>query len=855
MATDVFDLFARLSIDTSEYESGLSRARGLAGKAGGVISSGINKAAKLTTAALVATTTAVTAFGKSAVQTGLSFDAAMGQVAATAGKTAEELAETSGHVTTAYGEFNGTLRDFAKFMGKNTAFTATEAAQALNYMALAGYSTQESMEMLPTVLDMAAAGSMDLARASDMITDTQSALGLTAERTALMVDEFAKAASTGNTSVEQLGEAFLTVGGLGKELNNGFVQLSDGTVAEIDNIEQLEIAFTAMANAGIKGSEAGTHMRNMLLKLANPTSKGAAALEEMGVAVFNAEGQMNSLDVIFSQLSDSFEKMSQQEKLATIGELFNARDTASAEALLAAVEQDWDRIGESVLQAKGSATEMANTKLDNLQGQLTIMKSALEGAKITLSDKLTPSLKDLVKWGTQAIGKLTSAFEEGGLEGLVDAFGELLGEGLNKGIEKLPQLTSLAGTLLSALGRALLDNIDKVADAATAVLTEIANLMVKGIPGFLKVIGEIGKKVGKWLVENADLILDGIETLIDNIVNFVADNAGAFVGGVMRLISRIIPRLPSVLKTLIDALPTFLQNIVDAIVENAPLLIQGVTDTIITLINYLPDIITLLIDALPGLLTTLFGALIDNFDILFDACVDVMMALIQAAPDIILLLIEKLPEMLKQIVQGLVDNVPILVEGAIKVVTELVTHLPEIILGLIEAIPDILTSIGEAFGPLGDILGTLFSGIVATIGGILGGLVTIASDIFGKVKDTITGIFDLIDAKQKEADAKERHAQTTQAIKDTENEKGLRLVHSADGNVSWWELADEEKYKAAYGGRDPLGLLKDKEPQKVDVGGEITIKGVNNENEFIGASKMTEAELARMFQTQGRLYD
>ena len=232
-----------------------------------------------------------------------------------------------------------------------------------------------------------------------------------------------------------------------------------------------------------------------------------------------------------------------------------------------------------------------------------------------------------------------------------------------------------------------------------------------------------------------------------------------------------------------------------------------------------------------------------------------MMALIQAAPDIILLLIEKLPEMLKQIVQGLVDNVPILVEGAIKVVTELVTHLPEIILGLIEAIPDILTSIGEAFGPLGDILGTLFSGIVATIGGILGGLVTIASDIFGKVKDTITGIFDLIDSKQKEAEAKERHAQTTQAIKDTENEKGLRLVHSADGTTSWWELADEEKYKAAYGGRDPLGLLKDKEPQKVDVGGEITIKGVNNENEFIGASKMTEAELARMFQTQGRLYD
>ncbi len=854
MASDVFDLFARLSIDTSQYESGLSRARGMAGKVGGVMSSGLNKAAKLTSAALAATSAAVTAFGKSAVQTGLSFDAAMGQVAATAGKTADELAETSGHVTTAYGEFNGTLRDFAKFMGKNTAFTATEAAQALNYMALAGYSTQQSMEMLPTVLDMAAAGSMDLARASDMITDTQSALGLSAERTALMVDEFAKAASTGNTSVEQLGEAFLTVGGLGKELNNGFIQLSDGTVQEIDNIEQLEIAFTAMANAGIKGSEAGTHMRNMLLKLANPTKGGTEALEKMGISVFDAEGKMRSLDNVFSDLSHSFEQMSQQEKLATIGELFNARDTASAEALLAAVEQDWDRIGESVLQAKGSATEMANTKLDNLQGQLTIMKSALEGAKITLSDKLVPSLKDLVKWGTTAIGKLTTAFEEGGVDGLMGAFGDLLSEGLNKGIEKLPNLTRLAGTLLSALGKGLLDNIDKVADAATQVLTEIAKLMITGLPGFLKVIGEIGKKIGTWLIENADLLLDGIETLIENIVDFVADNAGAFIGGIIKLVSKIVPRLPGILKTIIEALPTLLQNIVDAIVENAPMLVLAVADMLAMLAESLPDLIMTLIDALPDLLLTLFNALIDNFPILFNAVVDLITKLIEQAPTIILKIVEALPDMLEQIITGVLNNLPILIEGAVKVVTQLVAHLPEIIMGLIEAIPSILESIGEAFGPLSDILGTLFSGIVATIGGILGGLVTIASDIFGKVKDTITGIFDLIDAKQKEADAKERHAQTTQAIKDTENEKGLRLVHSADGNVSWWELADEEKYKAAYGGRDPLGLLKDKEPQKIDVGGEITIKGVNDKNEFVGAAHMTEQELAHMFQTQGRLY-
>ena len=155
MATDVFDLFARLSIDTSKYEKGLTSAKGMATSMGSSIASGIGKAAKVATAALAASATAVTAFTKGAVQTGLSFDAAMGEVAATAGKTEEELASMTGHVSTSFGEFEGTLREFALFMGKNTAFSATEAAQALNYMALAGYNTQATRSLVPNGQSMA----------------------------------------------------------------------------------------------------------------------------------------------------------------------------------------------------------------------------------------------------------------------------------------------------------------------------------------------------------------------------------------------------------------------------------------------------------------------------------------------------------------------------------------------------------------------------------------------------------------------------------------------------------------------------------------------------------------------------
>ena len=157
-------------------------------------------------------------------------------------------------------------------MGSTTAFSATQAADALNYMALAGYDTETSIEMLPTVLDLAASGSMDLARASDMVTDTQSALGLSLEETSDLVDQMAKTASKSNTSVEQLGDAMLTIGATARNVAGGTTELS--TVLGV------------LADNGIKGSEAGTHLRNILLKMNPDTDKAVAAWENLGISAY-----------------------------------------------------------------------------------------------------------------------------------------------------------------------------------------------------------------------------------------------------------------------------------------------------------------------------------------------------------------------------------------------------------------------------------------------------------------------------------------------------------------------------------------------------------------------------------------
>ena len=189
----------------SSFNTAVSGAQksltGLGGKA-------LVGATKLTAKALAGTAAAVAAVGAVSVKTGKEFDTAMSQVAATMGKTMQEMQNEVGSVELAWGDFSGNLREYALEMGKHTAFSASQAAEALNYMALAGYDTQTSMSMLPNVLNLAAAGGMELATASDMVTDTQSAFGISLARTSQMVDEMAKAASTGNTSVQQLGDAF-----------------------------------------------------------------------------------------------------------------------------------------------------------------------------------------------------------------------------------------------------------------------------------------------------------------------------------------------------------------------------------------------------------------------------------------------------------------------------------------------------------------------------------------------------------------------------------------------------------------------------------------------------------------------
>lgn len=382
---NLFELMAKLSLDSSEYEAGIDIAKKTV--------SGFEKAAGVAFAAAAA---AFTKFATDAVQTGIEFDASMSQVAATMGTTVDQI---------------DNLREFAQEMGAKTKFSAVQAADALNYMALAGYDAQKSMSMLPIVLNLAAAGNMDLAKASDMVTDAESALGLTTEQTNAMVDQMAKTASKSNTSVEQLGEAMLTIGGTAQFMAGG--------------TDRLQTVLGLLADNGIKGSEAGTHLRNMILKLSKPTKEGAATIEQLGLKIFDAEGNMRDMQDIILDLGVAMQNMTQEEKVQAISNMFNARDLSAVNALLGTSKERWDELGAAISEAGGSANQMAETQLDNLNGDITIMKSALEGVKIQFSDGITPAIRDIVQ-------RLTKALSQPKTQKFLNDVGKKLGELLKR---------------------------------------------------------------------------------------------------------------------------------------------------------------------------------------------------------------------------------------------------------------------------------------------------------------------------------------------------------------------------------------------------------------------------------------
>lgn len=564
---DLFDLAAKITLDSSGYERGLRDAESQTTGFG----SKIGSAMKVAAGAITAATGAVLAFTRSSVKVGAEFDASMSQVAATMGYTVEELNTAGSEASQTF----QTLRDFAQEMGSTTAFSATEASEALNYMALAGYDAETSMSMLPTVLNLAAAGSIGLAEASDMVTDAQSALGLTLEETVEMTDKMAVASSKSNTSVAQLGEAILTVGGTAKSLAGGTTELS--------------AALGVLADNGIKGSEGGTALRNVILSLSAPTDQAAAKMKELGLEVYDAEGNMRPLNDIFLDLNGTLSTMTQGEQTEVLNTLFNKVDLKSANALLATSADRWDELSAAIDNADGAAQSMAEALRDNLQGDIKLFKSALEGAQIAISDGLTPALRKFVQFGSDGISKLTSAFKEGGLSGAMDAFGSILSDGLTMIINELPKFVDAGVQLIMSLAQGILQNLPTIVAAGLEIIAAVMSGVAEAIPQLLGMLPDLIGQVATTLIENLPLIIEsGIQLII------------AVIEGLSEAIPQLVSYVPQIVSTIVEVLINNVDMLVEAALQIIIALAEGLIKSLPKLLKKAPEIIASLVSAIIG---------------------------------------------------------------------------------------------------------------------------------------------------------------------------------------------------------------------------------------------------------------
>lgn len=578
---------AQRSIEDGLNEASASAGRSAGSTAGSNFSSalgnGIRTASRVVAGAVTAASTAVVAFGGTAVQAGMSFDSSMSQVAATMGTTVDQIED---------------LRSFAQEMGSTTAFSATQAADALNYMALAGYDAETSMNMLPNVLNLAAAGGIDLASASDMVTDASSALGLTLDETAYMVDQMAQASSISNTSVAQLGEAFLTLGATGANAQGGTTELA--TVLGV------------LADNGIKGSEAGTHLRNMILSLTNPTTEASGVLQELGISAYDSEGNMRNMVDIIYDLQDATSSLTQEQSDSIVSTVFNRADLASVNALLNTSVERYETLYDTITEADGAASSMADTQLDNLAGDITLFQSALEGAQIAVSDSMNPTLREFVQLGSDGISRMTTAFQEGGLEGAMGELGTWLSEALGTIVEKAPEIVSAGIQLLSALGDGLVENAPLIADSALEVLQTLVDNFTEsvdsgGVNDLASTALTIIEKLGNFLVENLPTLMGSAAELVTQLIMFIADPENQ-----MMLMDLGMNLLIAVADGIVQATPTLLSILPELIATNIQVAIAEFPKFLSTIGELLGDLAMMVIGLVGGLMGDSYDEVVDN---------------------------------------------------------------------------------------------------------------------------------------------------------------------------------------------------------------------------------------------------
>lgn len=453
------DNLYRFSRRTNQsFLSSVNKMDAFADKTFSFMAKGAAAASAGITGALAASTTA-----------GASFESQMSTVQAISQASESEMAR---------------LKALAKQMGIETKFSATEAGQGLEYMAMAGWEVDSMLAGLPGIMNLTAASGEDLGQVSDIVTDAMTAFNLEASRSAEFADVLARASARSNTDVAMMGQTFKYVAPVAGAL--GF------------SIQDTATAIGLMANAGIKGEQAGTSLRAMFTRIVKPTAEVAAAMGRIGLTVSNSDGSMRSLNEILRDLRAGFSGLSESERASTAASLAGQEAMSGMLALVSASDEDYKKLSDSIYHAKGAAEEMAGVRMDNLKGDVTLLKSSAEGAGIAIYEGLSEPLREGVQTGTEWLNSFTESVEEN--------------------LPTIRREVKSAGSALMGfvdpvldLGSWFLQHPEVIQGGLTGLVSTLLTFKAaKGITSAVKLFGSLSGMIKAWPVAAAGLAIGGI---------------------------------------------------------------------------------------------------------------------------------------------------------------------------------------------------------------------------------------------------------------------------------------------------------------------------------------------------------
>lgn len=734
----------------------------------------------LITGAIGAASGAVTALGGYAVKVGKEFESGMSQIGATLGYSVEELHDE----TSAAHENMEKLTAKAEEMGRKTAFSASQAAEGLNILAMSGYDAETSIDMVENVLNLAAAGGLSLAQSASYVSGSMKGFVAEAanfadatEASAYYSDMIAKGATLANTNVSQLGEALSQASAAA----NSYGQTSAAT----------EVALLRLAEQNVTGTAAATALSAAMKNIYSPMDQAKKVMDELGVSAYNSAGEARDFNQVVNELNAALSTKTAEERASLEDAIFGIQGKDAFDKMVSTSAEKTQYFYDSLKYtddgSMGSAALQAETMLDNLEGRITLFQSAAEGFGNAVYKHLKDPLKELVEIGTDYVSELTESLENGDFSGLAESLGSVLADAVTTLSGYIPSIVDMGASLIQSLVSGLSENAPQIIETFVSVLKTLTvsgfdiaeellslgkTLIIELLNGILTALPDVADSAISLIFALIDTLSELIpelipvaEEIIGTLANSISENLPEFIVSFLDLVWKIHEVLssPDFLMTILNAGITIIQSLADGVISALPVVIEGWSVLIENIVNFIMEALPTLINAGAEIITALISGITENTDFLGSTAVEIIGFLINSLSENLPLIINSALALVDALLTGIVGNLPVLAGAAVEIITKIAECLTEnlpflldaavgIVMSLLDFIIQNLPALTEAsIGIIMQISGGISANLpkiteaaVGLVGSLISGIISALPQIIGAVFQLVEIIWDTL---------------------------------------------------------------------------------------------------------------